>query len=193
MEGTVIASAEWLASIKASLDAVESAGQATAAGSLAVQHLDEAQQALGGSWSAWQSRAVVDLADYATKIVEKTNPLLGDPERDVTDDVAWIALYSQIFSAYTYMKVVSGQFGEGEDSGLWDAAVVPMAQYLGEAILEAPKVVVQTIGEVGSTIGSAVGTAAAGTLGGVLGPLKWYLVGAVVLVGAFILLARKRG
>lgn len=186
LDDTVIASADWLASIKDALDSVESAGQAFVAANLAMQHLDEAGAALQagdpGSWSSWRSGAVVDLAQYSQRIAEYTNPFVGDPGRDISGTLAWQALRNKIFVAYAYAKVVSGQFSDGEDAGPWNAAIVPMAQSFGQAIADAPRVIAQAAGDIGAAVSQTVYSAASG----LLGPFKWWLVAAavVVLLGA---------
>ena len=215
MPSQLTISGDWLRSIQASLATVETSGQAYAAIWAAKEFADDAASTIkaGGSWwnpDPWRTSAAKDLEEAGIQISREEKPYNeGGTQR--IDLELWSRVAAKISNLYALAKTSRALYPADTDSTDFDASLISGAASIAQAILDAPKAVVdyvtdvaghavEKVAEVGTKAvkgaGGIVREAASQASGAVGDAIPWrgLVAGLLILgavVGGVVLLARS--
>lgn len=193
----VIFSRAKLDEIKRTLDGVRSVGQAwaviTATQKLGDTIASEIKQTLFED--PWRAQARRDIYAYQASIQREAKALLGAA---ATADaaVAWKSIRPTVQTMWNYCLIVQGQFPPNETTAMerLSGKMSEVASSLKYGFEESPKYivagtqkaakVVKTVAKTTGVVLKEVADATGGVVGGLLGPIKWYLLGAAVILVA---------
>jgi hypothetical protein len=192
--------------VKATLDAVQTVGQAHAVVVATSGYLSGVAAAIYQSWfeDAWRTQARRDLFGYQQALEREVSALKGaDPRMAV--GATWKTLRPVVNTAWNYAMIVKQQFPPGETTDAQRAgdAMRRGADALLHGVAQAPRLVaaateavVKTAAKTAKVLTVAAADLAGSTAAAALGPLKWLLIGAGVLAVAgglgYVALTRGR-
>jgi hypothetical protein len=183
--------------IKRKLDGVRSVGQAwaviTATQKLGDTIASEIKQSLFED--AWRAAARKDIYAYQASVQREARQLIGAA---ATADAAtsWKSIRPVVQTLWNYCLIVQGQFPPNETTAMerLSGKMSEAASALAYGVENAPANIVkgtQAAAKVAKTVARTTGVvlkevadATGGVVGGLLGPVKWYLLGAAVILVA---------
>lgn len=183
--------------IKRKLDGVRSVGQAwaviTATQKLGDTIASEIKQGLFED--SWRAQARRDIYAYQASVQREAQQLIGAaPTADAV--TAWKSLRPVVQTLWNYCLIVQGQFPPNETTAMerLSGKMSDAASALVYGVEHAPENIVkgtQAAAKVAKTVAKTTGVvlkevadATGGVVGGLLGPVKWYLLGAAVILVA---------
>lgn len=207
----VLISAVEIQKLQSSMGQVKSVGQALAAVRETVKMANAVSADIRQTFfeDSWRTQARKDITDYIGNLEREAKALVGDAT--LPAGKAWDAVKPKVAMLWNYARIVQGQFPPDETTTAERLAgkVRDAASALVYGIENAPGVLIaaaadDTRAKLASVKKSAkhvkaavkeVSDTASAMAGAVLGPIKWWLIGAgVLIVGgtvAYFVIAKK--